>query len=71
MALLWRCVTFGVCRDDVAGRQRLARREPLALGVIQTASGTLGTLGTQLRIGHSPNAPPERNFVTKHLTVMT
>ena len=40
MALLWRCVTFGVCRDDVAGRQRLARREPLALGVVQAASGT-------------------------------
>ena len=39
VALLWRCVTFGVRRDDEAGRQRLARREPLALGVVQTASG--------------------------------
>ena len=38
MALLRRCVTFGVRRDDEAGRQRLARREPLALGVIQATS---------------------------------
>ena len=38
VALLWRCVTFGVRRDDVAGRQGLARREPFALGVIQAAS---------------------------------
>ena len=38
VALLWRCVTLRVGRDDEAGRQSLARRKPLALGVVQAAS---------------------------------
>ena len=38
VALLWCSVTLGVRRDDESGRQRLARREPFALGVVQTAS---------------------------------
>ena len=42
VALLWRCVTLRVRRDDKAGRQSLAGREPLALGVIQaTLAGWL------------------------------
>ena len=45
VALLWRCVTFGVRRDDEAGRQRLARRKPLALGVVQAASKSKGVAG--------------------------
>ena len=38
VALLWCCVTLGVRRDDESGRQRLARGEPFALGVVQAAS---------------------------------
>ena len=38
VALLWCSVTLGVHRDDESGRQRLARGEPFALGVVQTAS---------------------------------
>ena len=42
VALLWRGVTFGVRRDDEAGRQSLPGGEPLALGVVQTASAAPG-----------------------------
>ena len=38
VALLWCSVTLGVRRDDESGRQRLARGEPFALGVVQAAS---------------------------------
>ena len=39
VALLWRCVTLRVRRDDKAGRQSLAGREPFALGVVQATLG--------------------------------
>ena len=58
VALLWRCVTFWVSRDDESGRQSLAGCEPLALRVVQAAStvawGTDWTNGSLSSPGFRP-----------------
>ena len=53
VALLWCSVTLGVRRDDESGRQRLARGEPFALGVVQTASAEAAKPNAAARISWS------------------
>lgn len=59
VALLWRGVTLRVGRDDESGRQSLARREPLALGVIQATSncckGVVGSCTMGVSVEDSSN----------------
>jgi len=56
VALLWRCVTLWVRRDDEPGRQSLARGEPFALGVVQAASMAAARSGCKMEISAEVNS---------------